>query len=375
MPGAEVAIAWRGRPARAWVPDPLTLLDLELSADVARRTEQARAAIRLADAQLPTRWEPLVRLLLRAEGVASSNIEGLRAPPGLIALAETDPDAAGGTAAWIADNLMTLRAAVTDDVDKPLTARTLQRWHAQLMVHGSLPNDMVGRWRTAQGWIGGSSPLDAAFVPPPAKVIEGLMHDLIAFSNRNDLDSVTQAAVAHAQFETIHPYADGNGRVGRVIVSWMLAHRERVLVPPPLSVLIARDSGGYLAGLHSFREGRLDAWVGWFADIVRRAGDAEATLVKRIEALLAEWRKALVDLRSDATARKVIEILPECPILSAALVAERMGVSERAARDALELLSDRDMVEPFESMPTRAGRPRRWWLAKPLIDALSAWLR
>lgn len=375
MPGAEVAIVWQGRPARAWVPDPLASLDLELSVGVARRTEQARAAVRLADAQLPTRWEPLVRLLLRAEGVASSNIEGLRAPPGLIALAETDPDAAGGTAAWIADNLTTLRAAVTDDVEKPLTVPTLQRWHSQLMQHGSLPPEMVGRWRIAQGWIGGSSPLDAVFVPPPAEAIEGLMHDLIAFSNRSDLDSVTQAAVAHAQFETIHPYADGNGRIGRVLVSWLLARRERVLVPPPLSVLIARDSGGYLAGLHSFREGRLDAWVGWFADIVRRAGDAEATFVKRIEALLAEWRNALEDLRSDATARKVIEILPECPILSAALVAERIGVSERAARDALELLSDRGLVEPFESMPTGAGRPRRWWLAQPLIDALSAWSR
>lgn len=375
MPGAEVAIVWRGRPAWAWIPDSLASLDLELSVDVARRTEHARAAVQLADAQLPTRWEPLVRLLLRAEGVASSNIEGLRAPPGLIALAETDPDAAGGTAAWIADNLTTLHAAVTDDVEKPLTVRTLQRWHAQLMQHGYLPPEMVGRWRTAQGWIGGSSPLDAVFVPPPAELIEELMHDLIAFSNRNDLDSVTQAAVAHAQFETIHPYADGNGRIGRVLVSWMLARRERVLVPPPLSVLIARDTGGYLAGLHAFRQGRLDAWVGWFADIVRRAGDAEATFVKRIEALLAEWRKALGDLRSDATARKVIEILPERPVLSAALVAERVGVSERAARDALELLSERDMVEPFESMPTRAGRPRRWWLAKPLIDALGAWSR
>lgn len=375
MPGAEIAIEWRGRPARAWVPEPLAGLDLDLSADVARRTEQARAAVRLADAQLPARWEPLVRLLLRAEGVASSNIEGLRASPGLIALAEADPESAGGTAAWIADNLTTLRAAVTEDVAKPLTVKTLGRWHTQLMQHGSLPPEMVGCWRTGQGWIGGSSPRDAVFVPPPPELIEELMLDLIEFSNKEDLDSVTQAALAHAQFETIHPYADGNGRIGRVLVSWMLARREQVLVPPPLSVLIARDSGGYLAGLYSFREGDIDAWVGWFADIVRRAGDAEATLVKQIKALLVEWREALEDLRSGATARKVIEILPECPILSAALVAKRLGVSERAARDALDLLVDRDMLERFETAPTGPGRPRGWWLAEPLIDAVSAWLR
>lgn len=369
--GTAVAITWQGRRARAWVPSPLDSLDLELSVDVVRRTEQAAAAVRLADAQLPARWEPLARLLLRAEGVASSNIEGLRAPAGLVGLAETDSDAVGGTAAWIADNLATVRSAVANDVKKPLTIRMLHRWHEQLMRHGTLPNQMVGRFRTAQGWIGGSSPLDAVFVPPPPELVAELMDDLVGFANRDDLDSVTQTAVAHAQFETIHPYGDGNGRIGRVLVGWILARRERVLVPPPVSVLIARDPGGYLSGLHAFREGRLDAWVGWFAEIVLRAGNGEKEFVTRIEALLADWRNRLADLRSDATARRVIEILPELPVLSAALVAECLGVSERAARHALEMLSDREMIESFKAMPARAGRPRRLWLAKALTDAVT----
>ncbi len=369
--GAAVTITWRGRPARAWVPNPLDSVDLELSVDVIRRTEQAAAAVRLADAQLPARWEPLARLLLRAEGVASSSIEGLRAPAGLVAVAEADSDAVGGTAAWIADNLATVRSAVAHDVEKPLTVRTLHRWHKQLMRHGTLPSQMVGRFRTVQGWIGGSSPLDAVFVPPPPEFVSELMDDLVGFANRDDLDSVTQAAVAHAQFETIHPYGDGNGRIGRVLVSWILGRRERVLVPPPVSVLIARDPGGYLSGLHAFREGQLDAWVGWFAEIVLLAGNGEAAFVKRIEALLADWRGRLGHLRSDATARRVIEILPELPVLSAALVAECLGVSERAARDALEMLSAREMIEPFEAMPARVGRPRRLWLAKALTDAVS----
>ncbi|MFN2388309.1 MAG: Fic family protein [Actinomycetota bacterium] len=370
--GGATGITWRGRAARAWVPNPLTTLDLELSVEVVRRTEQAAAAVRLANAQLPVAWEPLARLLLRAEGVASSDIEGVRAPAGLVALAEAEPDAVGGTAAWIADNLATLRWAIADDVRRPLTLRTLHRWHKQLMRHGTLPGEMVGRFRTAQGWIGGSSPLDAAFVPPPPDLVGDLMDDLVAFANRDDLDPVTQAAVAHAQFETIHPYGDGNGRIGRVLIGWILGRRERVVVPPPVSVLIARDPGGYLSGLHAFREGPLDAWVGWFAGIVLRAANGEAAFVTRIQMLLADWRDRLRDLRSDAAARRVIEVLPELPVLSAALVAGCVGVSERAARGALETLSDRGIIEPIEVVSRRAGRPRRLWIAGALTDAVGS---
>ncbi|MDZ7732438.1 MAG: Fic family protein [Acidimicrobiia bacterium] len=92
---------------------------------------------------------------------------------------------------------------------------------------------MVGRYRDAQGWIGGSSPLDAGLVPPPPAHLPYLMDDLVAFANADEPDPVTQAAVLHAQFETIHPYGDGNGRLGRVLVGWLLARRLRIALPHP----------------------------------------------------------------------------------------------------------------------------------------------
>ena len=102
------------------------------------------------------------------------------------------------------------------------------------------------------------------------------MDDLLEFSNRTDIDAVTQAAMLHAQFETIHPYGDGNGRLGRLLILWVLARRLHVAVPPPVSVSIARDTGGYLAGLHWFRVGETSRWLTWFAGVV--AASATASL-------------------------------------------------------------------------------------------------
>jgi Fic family protein len=374
MGGSEVTITWNGRPATAWLPDPLDRGALDLGVAVVRRTEQAMAAVRSADARIPSGWEPLARLLLRTEGVASSNIEGLHAAPADVAAAELDGDAVPIDAAWVADNLgavtQALAAAATG---RRLTLAALHGWHDRLMRHSGLDRSMVGRFRRAQGWIGGSSPRDAAYVPPPPGEVGRLMGDLLAFVNRTDLDPVAQAAVAHAQFEAIHPYGDGNGRIGRVLVLWVLARRLGVAVPPPVSVLIARDPGGYLSGLYRFGTGEVDPWVGWFADVVRRAGEAAVAWADEVAAVVAAWREQMGDVRSDSAARAVLDELPGHPVVSAAVVAERLGVSERAARSALATLGERGIVEPFAVRAARAGRPRQWWVARDLVDLTARW--
>ena len=217
---------WGGRHVRAWVPTPLDERDLTLSTAVARVAERAAAALQLADARLPSEWEPLARLLLRHEGVASSGIEGLRESIGSVLVAERT--GSGGTAGWVADNLAVLDSAL-DTADEPLSAEMLHQWHQRLMRHGRLPAPMVGRFRPALGWIGGTSPIDAAYVPPPPAEIPRLIDDLISFADddRSDLDAVSRAALAHAQFEAIHPYGDGNGRLGRVLVSRGTAPQRR----------------------------------------------------------------------------------------------------------------------------------------------------
>ena len=195
-----------------------------------------------------------------------------------------------------------------------------------------------------------------------------MMDDLVAFMNARDSDAVTQAAVGHAQFETVQPYGDGNGRIGRLLVLWTLRRRLAVAVPPPTSVLIARDPGGYLSGLHWFRIGEHARWVAWFADVVSGSATAALAWADEVDALMAVWRARLADLRADAAARKIVEMLPAHPVITSATAARLVDVSDTAARTAIEQLHARGIVEPY-AVPVRGpGRPRMWWLAKGLAD-------
>jgi Fic family protein len=179
--------------------------------------------------------------------------------------------------------------------------------------------------------------------------------------------------MAHAQFETIHPYGDGNGRIGRILIGWILARRLDVAVTPPVSVFIARDPGGYLAGMTMFRFGYLDIWVDWIAAALQHSSEAASALVNRSDNLIRTWLERLVDLREDATARKVVDTLVEHPVISSDLIATRLNVSERSGRIALRTLADRGIVQPYEKQPTHSGRPRQFWVAGELIELVSGW--
>ena len=366
--GRSVTVEWRGRRVQAWVPAPLGQRDLALSTATARAAERAVAALRMADARLPATWEPLARLLLRHEGMASSGIEGLREPIESVLLAERT--GAGGAAGWVADNL-----AVIDDAlrcaAEPLSVGALHRWHERLMRHGRLPAHMIGTYRPAPGWVGGTSPVDAAYVPPPPSEIPDLVDDLVAFADEGDeLDAVSRAALVHAQFVAIHPYGDGNGRLGRVLVSRALRRAGvTVRTTAPISMAIARDPGGYLAGLRLFEQGDVERWVRWFAETATRAATTTEHLVEQASGLLAHWSELIAELRGDHTARALLERLPAQPVLSARDVAELLDVSERSGRTALAALTGCGILTPLPGVPAdRPGRARRWFAATGLLD-------
>lgn len=368
--GAFVDVDWGGRQARAWLPAPLAKRDLSLSTATARVAERAASALRLADARLPSEWEQLARLTLRHEGVASSGIEGLREPIESVLIAERT--GAGGTAGWVADNLAVIDEALSTP-SEPLSVEMLNQWHRRLMRHSRLPAPMVGRFRTALGWVGGTSPIDAAFVPPPPAQIPRLIDDLIGFidNNQDDLDAVSRAALAHAQFEAIHPYGDGNGRLGRVLVSRVLRSRGvTARSTAPISVAIARDPGGYLSGLHLFERGDHDPWVRWFAETAARAAVATERMLKQASGLLGHWNYlAAGRLRADHTARALLAHLPAVPVLTARDVAALLGVSERSGRTALAALTDCGILSPVDGVvQARPGRPPRWFAATELLD-------
>ena len=369
--GNDIPISWNGFEARAWVPEPLAAQAFDVGPQAIRLTERAAAAA-VAASHRTSVLGPLATLLLRSEGVASSSIEGLHAPVADVAAAEVG-GANSDVAVHVADNLGAVVGAIAAP-ERALSQKDIMAWHRRLTGSGgALPPRMVGRYRTEQSWVGGTSPQDAAFVPPPAALVGDLMADLVSFANDTSLDPVTQAAVIHAQFESIHPFADGNGRIGRVLIGWVLAHRLELRVPPPVSVLIARDRGGYLAGLALFRMGQLDPWVEWVARALQRSSEAAGDLAARAEVLFDDWRVRTSEVRTDAAARRLLELLPEHPVLTAAWVAERLGVSSRSGQYALSELAARGIVERYRPRRPGRGRPSQYWVAQELIDLVSAW--
>lgn len=363
-----VTVEWQGRTIEAADPAPIGTIDLALSAATIRATERAAAAVEASVRRADATAEVAGRLLLRAEGLSSSAIEGLRAPAAAIALAEQGAKGPEGdpTANWVADNLAVVAEALTTPA--PLRVEHLLAWHHRLMVRApGIDRAHVGAWRPVIGWIGGANPLVAAHVAAPPQLIAPAMDDLVAFVGRDDIDPITSAAIAHAQFETIHPFSDGNGRIGRVLIGWTLATRLDLAVPPPASSAFARDIGGYLAGLTLFRQGYLDRWVRWFADTIASAAERTSIVLDEAARIEASWRDATAHLRSDSTARAVVGLLAQHPVVSTALVADLLDVSVVAARGALSQLADLGILTELGSFESGPGRPATWWGADALL--------
>ncbi|MBK5224306.1 MAG: Fic family protein [Acidimicrobiia bacterium] len=231
-----------------------------------------RALVRLNTTN-PDTLRPLGRLLLRTESIASSRIEGLHADARQLARAEVRqetgarvPTAAGEVLGNV--NGMTLAIDDAANVDGPFTIDHLCAIHQRLMSSSPTPR-IAGEIRTVQNWIGGNdhNPCGATFVPPPPEHVATLLQDLCTAINDDRWPPVIQAAIVHAQFETIHPFVDGNGRTGRALVHVVL--RRRGITPPlfvpPISVVFGQDRDRYIKGLTWFRDDRVVDWVESFS--------------------------------------------------------------------------------------------------------------
>jgi Fic family protein len=380
LAGTETAVLWRGRRVHAFVPGLLADRDLILEARAAARCGAAELAVDHGAEALPDDYAPLARLLLRAEGIASSYIEGVTAPVVDVVLAEHDGVLTHTPAAWVAANLSASSRAIAHATGRnPLTVEDLCDWHAALMAGSPTPARHVGSIRDEQGWIGGHSPLDAHLVTPPASELDRLLRDLLRFINDTTLDPIAAAAVAHAQFEVIHPFADGNGRIGRVLVSWLLTRRLALVTPPPVSVRLAADVGGYSSGLTRYRFGGTSEWVSWFADAVSGAGRAQQELVAAVEQIRAGWQRKLSThgniraLRTDASAWQLLTLLPRHLVLTAPIAAEALGLTRKAAGDALRTLADAGVLAAYATAPAVGrGRPARLFVSEELLGLAGA---
>lgn len=218
---------------------------------------------------------------------------------------------------------------------------------------------IAGELRDTQNWIGGNAynPGRADFVPPPPERVKDLMNDLVALVNRTDLPPLVQAAVAHAQFETIHPFADGNGRVGRALIHVVL--RRRGLAPryvPPVSLVLAADARAYVAGLTAFREDRAAGWILLFANAIERAAAKASELALRLAELQERWRERAGRPRRHSSAEALIVELPAHPIVTVATAQKLLGRSKQAVNEAIAVLAEKGVLHPV----TLAKRNRAW---------------
>jgi len=352
----------------AFVPDPISGLEPPVGGGVAAAVERAARACADLDASPGIHdLEPVARLLLRAESVASSRIEGLRLSHRRIEEARLAPEGARGTALSIVRNIDAMARAIDLGLrPDALTLDDLLSIHAALMQTPE-DRDIAGRIRDRQNWIGGgNTPRRAEFVPPPPERVPVLLADLMRFCSREDLSAVVQAAIAHAQFETIHPFADGNGRTGRCMVHLIL--RRRALsrrVVPPVSVVLAADARRYVDGLTAFRAGDSDAWCRAFADALTLAGERAVDLGREMAVLRASWLERAGHPNRGSSARRILDGLPGHPIVSVGSASRLLGVSDEAARTALNRLERAGVLRLVT-----LGRRNRAWAAMEVFELL-----
>lgn len=370
---------------QAYVPDPLGDRTIALNGATAADVADAEAAVARLNLEARTLIdsEAIARLLLRAEAVASSKIEGLEVGGRRLLRAQqarrVAEEPGDVTATEVLNNIDAMAWAIDN-----LSAATQIRSSDILTIHrrllaGTPVEHHGGVVRTEQNWIGGSAynPCSAAFVPPPPEYVEDLLDDLCAFCNDDELPAVAQAAIAHAQFETIHPFVDGNGRAGRTLIHVVL--RRRGLVPhvlPPVSLVLATWSRDYVEALTATRyrgtprsrpaHDGINRWIALFATATRRAvGDAH-TYEQTVRGLQQSWRTRVGRIRGGSAVDLLIDALPGSPILTVRSAAALIDRSEQAANEAIPRLVGAGVLEQIT-----VGRRNRAFEARELVDAFT----
>lgn len=333
-----------------------------LPSTVSSLAQDAAAEIARFDAELGGEVAPFASVLLRSESASSSMIEHLTAGARAIAVAEL-----GGhekrNATEIVGNVRAMTAAL--ELADSLDEAAILSMHEALAGH--LHPDIAGRWRTEQVWIGGTTfgPHQADFVPPQHHQVPGLVADLVTFMTRDDLPVVEQCAVAHAQFETIHPFVDGNGRTGRALIHALLRHHGLTNhVTVPVSAGLLTDTEAYFDALTAYREGDP-------VPIIERLARAAFTATTNGRQLVADLRSIRKSWDETVTARRgsavwsLVDLLVRQPVIDAPSVATALGIEQRNTHRIIAPLIGAGILTEFTGM-----RRNRMWQAREVLTAL-----
>ncbi len=370
QPGRHITVEEPGRvPYRAWQPAPLTQrtqlghLAAAVSGPYERHDRTFASAGRFGSG-----------LAARAECFASAAIEDIRPPPQQLARMWPaalksrplpSPRTATDGAVWQTRRVVGLwqamaTAGAADDATNRADHQRIEPDWARTVGYGT-----AGQYRTHRVWIGGSTPTAARYVPPPWDTVPQLMDDLYRWVatqlDERRLPVSLIAAVAHAQYETVHPYSDGNGRAGRLLIRRI--HQTAGTGPPPISVAMSRNRRGYYQALDEWRQpGGAVRWLDWYAQQLSAAARTVDRLADRAAQITEQLGQKLETVRfrpaSADTARQLIDHLADQPVFTAASAAEATAKSVWSVRNAATKLADIAAVEP---LPPTNRRPAAWW--------------
>lgn len=338
-----------GEPVRAFVPLPLPPQPpLDLTAEVLVRLEAANLAIGRLDgvsALLPD-THLFLYTYVRKEALLSSQIEGTQSSLSELLLFELDqaPGAPVDDVVEVSNYVAALEHGLARlRADFPLSNRLIREIHGKLLERGRGSEKEPGEFRRSQNWIGGTRPGNARFVPPPPAALQQCMGDLETFllAKNDGLPLLVRAALAHVQFETIHPFLDGNGRVGRLLITLLLCHAQTLRQPLLyLSLFLKQHRDEYYRLLDLVRsEGDWEAWLVFFLEGVAKTADSAVTTATNLIHLFADDRSRIEKLgRKASSALRVHDALKRRPVHTLQDIAKATGLSFPAVGSGMALL-------------------------------------
>ncbi|WP_166971174.1 Fic family protein [Brevibacterium atlanticum] len=335
---AEVAVS---------IPANIGTVDLQLPTDLSALSETAIRAISRLDADHGHTLIPLSYLLLRSESIASSKIEAEEAPI---------DDFVRALHGVKSNSSATAMAAATGALDLlssgEISSDSIARAHRLLMADDPTEAHLGGRYRPMQNWIGGSdhSPRGALYVPPPPEYVPPLMNDLLAFSLRSDIPALAQAAVAHSQFEAIHPFTDGNGRIGRALAAGILQARAVTTgITVPLAAALVEVRDRYFRALNSYHSGDAGPVIAlWCRSSIIAAEEAQLT-AQRLSGLPDEWQELTGRPRAKSSTARILTYLASTPVFTIDDLEDSLGLSSTAASRSVTVLADAGVLRGMTS--------------------------
>jgi Fic family protein len=340
-----------------------------------RAAEQALVRLELAGEMVPS-LDWFIYAFVRKEAVLSSQIEGTQATlVDLLTFEAERTDNATPAKADVEeicnylDALAFARGQLEDPAGLPLSMRLLHEAHRRLMRGVRGAEKQPGEVRRTQNWLGGTRPGNAAFVPPPPHALADALAAFEEYAHGDDgLPPLVRTGLLHVQFETIHPYLDGNGRIGRLLVTLLLEH-WKVLTKPVLylSLFFKRHRDEYYRRLNAVRvEGDWEGWLDYFLDGIATIADEAVSSARELFALVTTDRERIVEHAGTSVAAiRLFELLPRHPIVSVAYVMHKLGTSKPTAGRAVEALARAGVLVEI------TGKKRdRSWAYQSYLDRL-----